>query len=321
MEGSRQDHPYYGRPDYGRPGPNSQQAPLFSADFKRSTGLTNALVTIAIQIGFPLAFALISRSGGTPNTKVPIYLLGFLATIGAYVVSSNLLPVRGYSDLKKQFAARLLASGIDVERLNGLWVAFSPDGEPRVYANNFDWDLGFLLILPDRLCFLGELVQFALTEEQVAKIRLGSGGPSLWGTRRVYIDWHDQNGATSSLNFRPADARSMRQIGPLSRRLMDRLQRWRVTPCDESAISSRLAAIGTPNIVGVASQSVAEAASYSRLALLCFNSLFTAAIICFAARVSFDPSNGSPALYVLAVVFSVWLLQALPCIASGKRAA
>src|SRR5215469_6260905 len=130
MEGSRPDYPYYGRPDYGRPGPSSQQMPMFSAEFKARTGKTHGLVIIGIQIGLPVIVALISRSRGNPHG---ITLL-------------------------------------DLDGLDGIWVAFSPDGEPRIYTNNYDWDLGFLLVLPDRLCFLGELAQFALAKEQVAKI-------------------------------------------------------------------------------------------------------------------------------------------------------
>jgi hypothetical protein len=319
MEGSRYDHPYYGRPEYGQPGPGSQQAPLFSAEFKKRTGTTSGLVMIAIQIGLPIIVGLISRSRGIPGGNTLLYLVGFLVTIAAYLVSSNLLPVRGYSNLEKQIAARLIARGIDLDRLNGVWVAFSPDGEPRVYANNYDWDVGFLLVLPDRLCYLGELAQFALSKEQVAKIEIGSGGLSLWGTRRVYIDWRDQSGAVRRLNFRPADARSLRQIGPLSRNLLDRLQRWRVAASNDSAISSRLAAIGPPNIGVVPSRSPGQAASLGKLVLLCLNLLITSAVFCFFWGLSFDLSHGGQALYVLAVVFSVWLLQALPYIAPGGR--
>jgi hypothetical protein len=320
MEGSRQDHPYYGRPEYGRPVPISQPAPMFSTEFKKRTGTMHGLVIIAIQIGLPIVVGLISRSQGTPNGNTVLYLAGFLITIGAYLIASNLMPVRSYSSLKKQFGARMTATGIDLERLDGIWVAFSPDGEPRIYANNYDWDLGFLLVLPDRLCFLGELVQFALAKEQVAKIRLGSGGPSLWGSRRVYINWLDENGEVRCLNFRPADARSMRQIAPLSRRLLDRLERWQAFASDESAISSRLAALGAPSIGVVPSQSPDQAASFGKLVLLCFNTLVCAAVFCFFAGLSFDLAHGGQALYVLAVAFSVWALQALPYIASRIRA-
>ncbi|HKF54855.1 MAG TPA: hypothetical protein VKJ45_05415 [Blastocatellia bacterium] len=319
MEGSRPDYPYYGRPDYGRPGPSSQQMPMFSAEFKKRTGKTHGLVIIGIQIGLPIIVALVSRYRGTPQGNTLLYLAGFVITISAYLIASNLMPVRCYPGLKKQFAARMAAAGIDLDRLNGIWVAFSPDGEPRIYTNNYDWDLGFLLVLPDRLCFLGELAQFALAKEQVAKIRLGSGAPSLWGTRRIYIEWLDQNGAVSRLNFRPADATSMRQIGPMSRHLLDRLQRWQGAPSDESAISSRLAALAAPNIGEVPSQSPDQAASFGKFVLLCFNSLITSALLCFVAGLSFDLAHGGQGLYVLAVVFSVWVLQALPFIVSGKH--
>jgi len=244
-----------------------------------------------------------------------IYAAGLLIAAGAYFVCSNLMPVRGYSSLKGQFAARMLARGIDVDRLEGIWVGFSPDGEPRVYSNNYDWDVGFLLVMPDRLCFLGEQAQFALAKDQVAKIRLGPGGPSWWGSQRVYIDWRDDHGIIGSLNFRPADARSMRQIAPLAKRLLDRLLRWRVAPSDESAISSRLTALGPPNIAQVPSQSVAQATSYGRLLFFCFNSLLTAAMASFMTRLPFDPAEGGQALYVLGAVLVLWLLQALPYMA------
>src|SRR5262245_54889486 len=316
MEGSRYDHPYY-----GRPGSVVQQEQLFSADLKRKRGIASGLAIIAIQIGGPLIAACLARSGSSPNRNMIIYAAGLLIAAGAYFVCSNLMPVRGYSSLKGQFAARMLARGIDVDRLEGIWVGFSPDGEPRVYSNNYDWDIGFLLVMPDRLCFLGEQAQFALAKDQVAKVRLGPGGPSWWGLRRVYIDWRDDQGTIRSLNFRPADARSMRQIAPLAQRLLNRLLRWRVAPSDESAISSRLTALGPPNITQVPSQSVAQAASYPRLLFLCFNSLITGAMASFMARLPFSPAAGGHALYVLTMVFVSWLLQALPYIArSGAKA-
>src|SRR5262249_450559 len=310
MEGSRYDHPYY-----GRPGSVAQPGQLFSADFKKKRGTASGLAILAIQIGVPLITACLARSGSSPNRNIVIYVMGFLIAAGAYLVCSNLMPVRGYGSLKGQFAARMLAQGIDVDRLEGIWVGFSPDGEPRIYSNNYDWDVGFLLVMPDRLCFLGEQAQFALQKDQVAKIRLGPGGPSWWGLRRVYVDCPDDHGAIRSLILRPADARSMRGIAPLAKRLLDRLLRWRVAPSDESAISSRLAALGSPDIAQVPSQSVAQITSYGRLLFLCFNLLLIAAMASFMARLPFIPAAGGQALYVLAVVFVLWLLQALTYIA------
>jgi len=316
MEGSRYDHPYY-----GRPGSVVQQEQLFSADFKKRRGTASGLAIIAIQIGVPVITAWLARSGAFPNHNLIIYAAGFFVGAGAYLVCSNLMPVRGYASLKSQFAARMLAGGIDVNRLEGIWVGFSPDGEPRIYSNNYDWDVGFLLVMPYRLCFLGEQAQFGLAKDQVAKVRLGPGGPSWWGLRRVYVDWRDDQGVIRPLNFRPADARSMRQIGPLAKRLLDRLLRWRVAPSDESAISSRLASLGPPNTAQVPSQSVAQAASYGRLLFFCFNSLLIAAMASFMVRLPFDPAGGAQALYVLAMVFVLWLLQALPYMArSGPKA-
>src|SRR5262249_61773458 len=78
MEGSRYDHPYY-----GRPGSVVQQEQLFSADFKRKRGIASGLAIIAIQIGVPLIAACLARSGSSPNRNMIIYAAGLLIAAGA----------------------------------------------------------------------------------------------------------------------------------------------------------------------------------------------------------------------------------------------
>ena len=306
MEGQRYEHPYYGRPDAA-----GHQEPLFSAAFKKRQGYVIGFTIIGIQIGLPLIAAALARSTLAPDAII-FYIAGFLIATGAYVISSNLLPVRGYSTLREQCAARILAGRINLNRLEGIWVGFSPDAEPRIYTNNYDWDVGFLVIMPDRLCYLGEQARFALQKDQVVRVKLGSGGPSWFGLRRVYVDWRDDNGNILHLNFRPADAPSMRRIGPMASQLRDRLLRWQVSPSDESAVPSQLAALGPPSIGQIPSQSLDQVVGYGRLIFACFNSLVTSAIICFIAGLPFRPGGGGQALYVLAVGLWLWVLQAMP---------
>ena len=94
--------------------------------------------------------------------------------------------------------------------------------------------------------------------------------------------------------------------------LRDRLLRWQVSPSDESAVPSQLAALGSPSIGQIPGQSLDQVVGYGRLIFACFNSLLTSAIICFIAGLPLSPGRGGQALYVLAVVLWLWVLQAMP---------
>src|SRR5262249_61952177 len=121
MEGSRYDHPYY-----GRPGSVVQQEQLFSADFKRKRGIASGLAIIAIQIGVPLIAACLARSGSSPNRNMIIYAAGLLIAAGAHFVFFKPLPVRGCSRLYGQFVARRVAPRVVHEPSGGIWGGVLP---------------------------------------------------------------------------------------------------------------------------------------------------------------------------------------------------
>jgi len=153
MDQSRPGQQYYRQPDANR-----DPDRFFSTAFKTRQGTIGGFTMLTIQLILPATVGLIARSDWALHRQPFIYFVGFLVIASAYLVSSNLLPVRGYSNLRRQLAARMSAAGIDVKGLGGIWVGFSPDGEPRIYLNNYDWDVGFLFIFPDRVCWPGRAI-------------------------------------------------------------------------------------------------------------------------------------------------------------------
>jgi hypothetical protein len=170
--------------------------------------------------------------------------------------------VWGEARLQKRLKAKLKGSGIDLEAWQCMFVGFAPARAPRIYESTFDWDMGFLVIAGERLCFFDCNNRFSLRWNQVSAIRTGPGAPRWGKSGRVYLTWCDDQGTETTWNLRPAGTRS---VGTLQRQvpfLLQMLEDWQRQRPAGTALPELIASSQPPAFGKVTSASVA---SYSKL--------------------------------------------------------
>ena len=74
------------------------------------------------------------------------YGVGLILTLIVSLVVSNFLPMLGLGKLERLVRSKFEKQGAPAEILKGMFVSLAPDGEPRIYENNWAWDVGFLLL-------------------------------------------------------------------------------------------------------------------------------------------------------------------------------
>jgi hypothetical protein len=311
-----------GAKHYQLPSPVVGQQGLYSPALRAQLSLRIGLTSIVIKICVPIAVAYLARSHWLGDHNFRIYAAGFIAALLVDVAASNYLPLLGYTSLKQKLEARLRTEGIDAARLGGVWVGFSPSRSAQIYDGNYDWDVGFLFRAGDRLAYIGDQTRFAIQRDQLVRARLGPGGSSWWRLARVYVEWRGrESGTTQWFNFRPARVRSMHQIAPQSRLLLDKLLRWKVAPSEQDNVPMELADLGPPDIGVVKSVSPGKAVGFGRVVFLACYMMSISAIWCLLLGLPFNPAKGGQALYVVGVVLVTLLIQMIPSLASGQREA
>jgi len=196
---------------YSLPSAITTQEKIFSTKFKTQVLFGISWTVVAVKIFTPALAAYLGEWEKIPESqKRLIYLVGFFATIALYLVTVNFLAIMGWSELPQKLRKKLKSEGIEVERLGGIFVSFSPAAEPRIYEGFTNWDIGFLFLFNGHLCYIGEQTRFSLRPEQVTEIRLGAGFPGWFSTPLIYLNWQDESHLSAgTFNLQPVEVRSL----------------------------------------------------------------------------------------------------------------
>jgi hypothetical protein len=187
------------------------------------------------------------------------YTAGTLFSLIVYSLLTVSLSLRGRRQLRRAFTQKFLHEGIQLPETNQVLMGFSPASTPRFYVSGYDWDTGFLLLLRDRIIFLGDKVRFALKPEQLVSIRLGPAGPGWWTSRRIYLDWRDTgNNRQGTFNLSPSEPTSVSKFKSQPESLLTDLQNWQRNISSYPATAASLTALESPSLVEVTSQSPKE---------------------------------------------------------------
>jgi hypothetical protein len=184
------------------------------------------------------------------------YLGGWLAAMSVTAVLRTGLSIRTHRMLAAGVRRKLEAEGITPAAWNGLYVGLSPGPHVRIFNLYYDWDVGFLVLAGDRLCYLGDQVRFQLRRTLVRSVRLGPAPPGLSNQPRVLVEWLDEErhiGGTLQLGAgREGWWRDPQRRPSL---LLRRLQEWlaATAPADEAPpalaalpLAEPIAAVGKP---------------------------------------------------------------------------
>ncbi|HYG80628.1 MAG TPA: hypothetical protein VD861_09590, partial [Pyrinomonadaceae bacterium] len=212
----------------------------------------------------------------------------------------------GYKGLREGLSAKLSRAGF--EPAEGTFVGFAPAPAPRLYENNYVWDVGFIFLTDEQLCYVGEETRFALRREQVEAVYVGDG-PADWPRRpHVYVRWRDAGGdAGGTFYLTHGEVRSLRQSKSMAAALYGQLRTWLGRGSAYPAATRQLAQLSAPAHGPVTSVSPAEYSSTAKFVTSTIMlSLFTL-VLGIAFRLS-----AAMLLYALAVTVSVCLIDRIP---------
>jgi hypothetical protein len=254
--------------------------------------LTPALVAVAAQ---PL---------DDTTLKWAVYLGGVAATLLLGYLMSRTFITRAFCRLRRRLVEKLGREGIAADEQGGIFVGLSPGPWPRLFGAFYDWDLGFLFLAGDQLCYVGEQTRFAVPRAQLTDVGLSASVPGWRRRPRVTLTWHDaERGMAGSWNLRPGDARSPRGTVELARRL----QEWWHGPAAAGAVPGPLAGLPAPGPIN-AKGTPPRAAISSRASLyLLARRIVVAAGLSYLAGLSFHPWDGA-----------AWYVMLIPCLVAIK---
>ncbi len=212
---------------YCLPPSAAPEGKVFSTVRKTNMNLRMASSLIAASTLPPALAAFLAIRTDRLAVSGSILVLGLLVAVLLALWITNVGVMWGVFALKRKILERMESRGLTPCKLGGVFVGLSPDRFPRIYETNYSWDLGFLLLIGDSLCYLGEETRFALRRDQIVDIHLGPGFPSWWPTRRIYVSWKDESsGSARTVNLGPADSGSARKLYRDTAALGKELQHW-----------------------------------------------------------------------------------------------
>ena len=302
---------------------------ILSTTKKTGNALEALLAMLSAIILTPTAFALFVKVThfSSPVQRV-IYFGGFAATVAAYLAVCNFLPIKKLRDLIPQLKTKVQAEGVQTDAWNAVTVGLAPGPVPRTYEGHTHWDVGFLFLRSDRICYWGEETRFALRRDQIIAIKLGPSTPNLLRSHRVHIAWRDLEGSTCGVFSLGSLAReSVLALRGRTKNLFAQLLQWHATSSPARPLPAPLDSLSAPkfgSVTGISPITIGKpktvlkqmylfgllAAAVAVVAGLPFH-LLSALTQILAVRGTAADGIGS-GWYVVAVALSVIFLQYIP---------
>jgi len=221
---------------------------VHSTQNKQSGSLRTALLMLATIIFTPAIFALIaSHTGPDLRLRGALYFAGCAAALGMYYVFANFVPPMRLRSLAASLNTKFAKEHILADAWDGIPVGFSPAAAPRIYEANTNWDLGYLFIRSDRICYWGEETKFSLRTDHVTAITLAPGMPGMLSPLRIYFAWKDdQRGTSGVFNIGCINGSSTLQLRKETSVLAERLKTWWKTSASPKPLPEPLADLTSP---------------------------------------------------------------------------
>jgi Zn-dependent protease with chaperone function len=231
--------------------PRSITAPsdkLYSTQYKKASIRKASYVLLAILSFVPCFCALAARHVSEyPAFRLSLFIASIPATFGAVLLLSNYVPRLTRANLPARLDRKLSSQGIQVRSWSGTYVGLAPAAAPRTYEGSSFWDIGYLFLRSDRICYWGEEAQFALRRDQITDIKCDVGLPGFLGVKRVYIAWRDNDKSSCGVfNLGWGHADSLRSGSQRTKELAERLRLWWKTPSSGRPLPAPLDTLSSP---------------------------------------------------------------------------
>ncbi len=244
------------------------QSLLFSTQFKqRSLSRIGWLIILCFTL-VPVVLGRLVQLLPTAGLQWLGYGGSALFIVSFYYLIQNFAPVYGYQSLDNQISQRLRTEGF--EPSEGRFVGFAPGVELKNYEGHTNWDVGRLFLVGDRLCYIGERLRFALTTTQITQVTIITELTGLIDSPIIAVTWQGEDLASHRFRLQTIEAKSLRQVHPLTQTLRTDLETWK-----ETDHSSYIAASQLPLFEALQPPALGEVTSLPLIALS-FSAVFSA---------------------------------------------
>ncbi|OGF04604.1 MAG: hypothetical protein A2W00_02375 [Candidatus Eisenbacteria bacterium RBG_16_71_46] len=277
---------------------------LFTSGFKGSAAATLALTLGVAGVLGPLAVLVAGAHAVLPGGRLGLDAACLLVALAAVALARDrlgLLPQRLLAERLRERVLCGLTLGGEVSL-----VGLSPSAEPRRYEGFGDWDLGFLLVRGERLCYLGEETRFVLRRSQLRAVELRDDAGAWFRTPRVILRW-TTGGEAGCVSLRAIPGTSVRAAAARTREVATRIESWRRDGAHNGAGHDDAA---LPPLGAVTS--APEPAPAAKLASAVVISGALAAVACALAGLPMSPQAGAGLVDLLATSALAQALFALP---------
>jgi len=264
--------------NYTIPSTTGPGAKLHSTQRTKSLTLKLSFTLVGLLAFVPSLSCLAAIHLASP-LKWIVFALALPSTLLAFLLLANYSPRFTRGKLQPALDKKLAVQGIQAESWSGVYVGFSPTAAPRLYEGNSNWDIGYLFLRSDRLCYCGEETTFALRQDQITAIKHAEGLPGLLAPNRIYIAWTDtERGSCGVFNISRGNVDSVLQARNLNVDLAHHLQAWWKSPPVTRPLPPQLAELSSPEIRTVTSSNPANFWSLKKLFTeLLWTAIFTGA--------------------------------------------
>jgi Zn-dependent protease with chaperone function len=246
----RQTH-YKQTDHYSIPAPIANASLIFSTSLKQKASLRLTWMVIASLVLPPtLIAAYAAHQNSSLETQWLLHLIGMISAIALLLMVLNVAPRWGYGKLRQSLSRSLQQQGVPED---SIWVGLAPFVAPRLFEGNPSWDMGFLFLRNDCLCYVGEQTRFALRADQITKISLAQNIPGWWPSLGLCLEWQDEQ-QHGTLRLQPYDLRSYRLLNQYVQQLKQQIELGNAQPLLKE-ISLPFAGLSLPNWSAVTSQS------------------------------------------------------------------
>jgi Zn-dependent protease with chaperone function len=265
-------------PAYAIPATAAPGAKLHTSQRTRAIALKLGFALIALFAFIPSLFSFAAVHSTAPVNWL-LFASAPLAALAAFLFISNYSVRLTRGNIVPSLRQKFADQGIQADSWSGVFVNFSPAAMPLLYDGNGAWDIGYLFLGSDRLCYWGEETRFALRRDQIRAIHLGNGIPSLLPSKRIYVAWkNDDCGSCGVFNISCGNADSTLHANHLSADLAQRLETWwKASSPATTPLHAELANLTSPQVRAITSQGLRAQWNSRRVTNeLIWTALFTA---------------------------------------------
>jgi Zn-dependent protease with chaperone function len=236
---------------YSLPASAGGEEKVFSSTYKHRNAFRNAWIFISSLVFPPALIALaLHHSHLAGRLRGGAYAAGWIVALALTLAVRDRLLSWEAPRLRRHLREKMEKAGADPGTWGGRFVGLSPHGVPRSYESMTVWDIGYLYVYPDRICYWGEEARFALRRSQVTALRLAAGPPGWFGPQSIYVSWRDGEN-TGTFNLRVGDVSSTHEMARQTRLFAERLQSWVERPPYHRDLPPALAKLGAPQFGAV----------------------------------------------------------------------